>query len=372
MIMPATGRTSSTQAAAVANSRKARELVRIAFREPVAQAANGLDHVGWDFLAQPPDEHLDGIGVAIKILLIKMLDQLGARDDAIVMVHQVGEQPILVRGKLDRLAVKRDASGFGVEPQRSAFDVAPGVTRGTADLGAEAGQQLFHVKRFGHVVVGAGVHPGNLVAPTIAGGQDDDGHVAAGTAPLLEHADAVDLGQTGVKNDDVVGLGLAEKEALLAVEGGIDGVTGIGQRRNQLAIEIAVIFEDQYAHDCLTLVLCAPPTVCDQLQGLRATVTPPGPFCALARAPWASLGWPLPRQYKGFQACASIPRPGVRRSPVASPTNRPGLRHRPDMGKQGLPDGGGWPAAPVLAARPPEAAVHPASLPGLPRIVSRR
>src|SRR5262245_64542967 len=101
MIMPATGRTSSTQAAAVANSRKARELVRIAFRKPVAQAANGLDHVGWDFFAQSPDEHLDGVGVPIKILLVQMLDQLGPRDDAIVVMHQVGEQSVLVRGQLD-------------------------------------------------------------------------------------------------------------------------------------------------------------------------------------------------------------------------------------------------------------------------------
>src|SRR5262245_10886258 len=206
------------------------------------------------------------------------------------------------------------------------------MPRGAADLGADARQQLFHMEGLGHVVVSTGIHAGNLVAPAIPRGQDDHGHVAAGATPLLEHADAVDLGQAGVKDDNVVGLGLAEKEALLAVECGIDGIPGIGQRRNQLAIEIAVIFEDQYAHDCLTLVLCAPPTACDQLQGLRATVTPPGPFCALARAPWASLGWPLPRQYKGFQACASIPRSSVRRSPVASPTNRPGLRDRPDMG----------------------------------------
>src|SRR5215510_1081676 len=100
MIMPATGRTSSTHAAAVAKSRNARELVRIALREPVAQAANGLDHVRRDLLAQASDEHLDSIGVAVEILLVEMRDQLGARDDAIVVMHQVGEQPILVRGEL--------------------------------------------------------------------------------------------------------------------------------------------------------------------------------------------------------------------------------------------------------------------------------
>src|SRR5258705_165657 len=68
MIMPATGRTRSTQAAAVANSRNARELVLIAFREPVAQAANGLDHIRRDLFAQAADEHLNGVGVAVEMI----------------------------------------------------------------------------------------------------------------------------------------------------------------------------------------------------------------------------------------------------------------------------------------------------------------
>ena len=71
------------QAAAVANSRNASELVVIALlRQPVAEAADGLDHVGRDLLAQPADEHLDGVGVAVEVLLVEVLDQLGARHHA--------------------------------------------------------------------------------------------------------------------------------------------------------------------------------------------------------------------------------------------------------------------------------------------------
>ena len=70
-----------------------------------------------------------------------------------------------------------------------------------------------------------------------------------GSTPLLEHADAVHLRQAGVKDDDVVGLGLAQEETLLAVEGGVDRVARIGQSRDQLAIEISVVLEHQYAHD---------------------------------------------------------------------------------------------------------------------------
>ena len=98
------------------------------------------------------------------------------------------------------------------------------------------------------IVVGAGVDAGDLVAPAVAGGEDDDRHLALGAAPLLEHADAVHLRQADVEDDDVVGLGLAEEVALLAVEGGVDGVAGIRQRGDELAVEIAVILYDKDAH----------------------------------------------------------------------------------------------------------------------------
>ncbi len=122
---------------------------------------------------------------------------------------------------------KRDAGGLGVEAQRADLDVALGMARGAPHLGADAGQQLLHVEGLGHVVVGSRIHAGDLVAPAVAGGEDDDGHVALGAAPLLEHADAVHLGQAGVEDDEVVRLGLAEEEAVLAVESGVDGVAGI-------------------------------------------------------------------------------------------------------------------------------------------------
>src|SRR5215470_13205662 len=143
MMAPAIGSTNNTHAAAVANSRNASELVFIALlREPVAEAADGLDHVRGDLLPKPADKHLDGVGISIKILFIEMLDQLGARDYPLVVVHEIGKQAVLVRGELDRLAVEGYPRGLGVEPQGPALDVALGVARGPAHLSADAREQL--------------------------------------------------------------------------------------------------------------------------------------------------------------------------------------------------------------------------------------
>ncbi len=103
----------------------------------------------------------------------------------------------------------------------------------------------------GEIVVGPGIHAGDLVAPPVARREDDDRHLAVGAAPLLEDGDAVHLRQADIEDDDVVRLGLAEKEAFLAVHRGIDRVARIAQRRYQLPVQVFVILDDQDAHSSL-------------------------------------------------------------------------------------------------------------------------
>src|SRR5262245_32322909 len=128
MTTPAMASTSSVHSAAVANRRKASELSVIAFAgEPIAKTPHGGDHVRRDLLAQTADEDLDRVAVAIEVLVIEMLNELRARHDTAVMVHEVGEQPVLVRGELDGLARERDARRLGVETQGAALDLGAGV-----------------------------------------------------------------------------------------------------------------------------------------------------------------------------------------------------------------------------------------------------
>jgi len=46
-----------------------------------------------------------------------------------------------------------------------------------------------------------------------------------------------------VEDNGVVGLALAEVMALLAVEGAVDDIAGIGQSRCQLPIEIGIVLD---------------------------------------------------------------------------------------------------------------------------------
>src|SRR5580704_15340866 len=113
--MPVTSRITTVQVAAEKNRRSASELARIGRAEQIAQAADGLNDVDAELLADAADKDLDGVGVAVEILVVEMLDKLGARDHAAGMVHQIGEQPVFVRGELDRIAGDSDPAAAGIQ-----------------------------------------------------------------------------------------------------------------------------------------------------------------------------------------------------------------------------------------------------------------
>src|SRR5687767_14562334 len=106
-------------------SRPAAGLVGVV--EAVAKSTDGGDHVGTQLLADAGDEDLDGVGIAVEILVVDVFDQLGAADHLALVMHQVAEQLVLLRGQLDRLAGPRDAARAGVEPHVAGYQLGRGM-----------------------------------------------------------------------------------------------------------------------------------------------------------------------------------------------------------------------------------------------------
>src|SRR5580700_7386559 len=103
--MPVTMRITTVQAVAHRNRRSASELARIGRREQITETAHRLDYVDAELFADAADEHFDGVGIAVEILVVEMLDKLGAGADTAGMVHQIGQQPVFVRGEFYGIAV---------------------------------------------------------------------------------------------------------------------------------------------------------------------------------------------------------------------------------------------------------------------------
>ncbi len=186
-----------------------------------------------------------------------MLDNLAARNDAPRVVHEIGEQPVLVARELDRHVVDRDAPRAGVEPDRADRQVARGVSGGAAQQSPQARQHFLHVERLGDIVVGAGVNPLDLVAPSVAGGQDQDRHGASGAAPGFEDRDPVAFGQADVQHHRVIRFGVAAEPAFLAIECAVHCVACSLQGRGHLPVEIPIVLDNQKPHALLATLILA-------------------------------------------------------------------------------------------------------------------
>src|SRR6185503_1649968 len=99
---PATTRTTTLQTAAATSMRRAIEprvrvpsvsapavsvmlfddLLGLRIDQPIPQPAFGQDAVGADLAAQAADKHLDGVRIAVEVLVVDVFDQLGAGNDS--------------------------------------------------------------------------------------------------------------------------------------------------------------------------------------------------------------------------------------------------------------------------------------------------
>ena len=146
------------------------------------------------------------------------------------------------------------ASGAGVQLHRAAAISLVACPVGSPEKRPHPGQQLFHMKRFGDVIVCARIEALHLVAPAVAGGQDHDRHLAALPPPGVEHRDAVHVGQPEIEDRRVVRLGFAKELSLLAVERPIDRIPRRSKALTILLVQNLVVFNNEEAHAWIFLM----------------------------------------------------------------------------------------------------------------------
>ena len=103
--------------------------------EAISKSAHRLNQIDVELLAQTPDEHFDRVRIAIEILIVKMLDEFRARNDAAAMMGEIGEQPVFQRRQLDRIAVdvtREERVSMRSEPISISDVASPAVRRSSA------------------------------------------------------------------------------------------------------------------------------------------------------------------------------------------------------------------------------------------------
>ena len=97
--------------------------------------------------------------------------------------------------------------------------------------------------------------PSDPLGPGAAGGQHQHGHGASGTAPALEHRQAVENGKAEIQHDEVEILRIAEKPGVLAVGSALDHIAGGRQRGRDIAGDALVVLHQEQAHQSSSILM---------------------------------------------------------------------------------------------------------------------
>ncbi len=174
-----------------------------------------------------------------------MFGEFGSRDYLSGVMHEVGENTELMTGEFDGDSGEGDTGGAGIEDKRPAAQLRMGDATGAPDEGSNAGQNFLDAEGFGDIIVSAAVDALDLLVPTAAGGEDEDGSEDTGFAPAAEQGEPIDFRQTEIEDNGVVLGRKGEEIRLLAVEGAIYCIAGVRDGFRQLVGDERFVFDNE-------------------------------------------------------------------------------------------------------------------------------
>ena len=128
-----------------------------------------------DLGAQARNMHVDDVGLRVEMAVPDVLQQHHARDDLVLVLHQVSQQLELSRLQVDLLPAARHFPGQQIQVQVVDLVFRRLLLRPTApDQRFDAGDQLGHRKGFCQIVIGTGLEPDHALVDVAQGAQEQD------------------------------------------------------------------------------------------------------------------------------------------------------------------------------------------------------
>src|SRR5579871_742633 len=136
---------------------------------PTTQRFDGLERlVRIELAAQTSHEHLHNVAVAVEVLLVQTIGELGLRDHLPSAQHQMLENAVFETRQLHRLAADRDDLRACVELDGPAGEPWRRPSSSAAQQRRQPRLNLAKVERLGDIVIRAGTEALDLVLPSIA------------------------------------------------------------------------------------------------------------------------------------------------------------------------------------------------------------
>src|SRR5512132_2684697 len=299
-------------------SRASRPATRLRRLEPVADAPDGPDAdpaAGvLELAAEVADVDVDDVGEAVIVVVPDVLEDGGAAHDLTGVPHQELQQGELPGRELQGPAGQGGGVGGRVEDQVGDGEGGGPLADAPADLGPQAGQQLLEGERLDQVVVGPGVQAADPVGHAVAGGEHEHRRPAAGLAQPPADLDPVQAGEHDVEHDGVVVPLAGPVQAVVAVQGGVDGVALLLQAPPQRPGHLELVLDKQHPHRPPPRVHRPPPA---RIRHERTMRTLPGRRFSPGSHPPLRTTDPSRRRWDAMAARGSTLIPGGRADPAA-------------------------------------------------------
>lgn len=216
--------------------------------QPVADAANRLDHPGAiaELLAKAAHVHFDEIRSRIKARFPHLGEELAPRGDLVHLVEQVQKKCVLSGSYVERLVLERDPMGDAIDFQLAASELRKTVS--APNEGAYAGNELFDFKRFDEVIIRAGVEADDLLLRLAAGGEHQDRGDATRLPKFANDFQAIAIGKHPVDDEEIVETGPPLPNGIGGVFDQIDGVSLLAEHADQETTDFFIVFDNENFH----------------------------------------------------------------------------------------------------------------------------
>src|SRR5919106_3954878 len=276
----------------------------LASLEAVARAADGLDHVSAQLLAERVDVDVDDVRRRIERVAPHVGQQLSATQNLAGVAKKRLEQRELTGGELDRPAVDRrpprpeiDSYLAGLEHVRLGCSLA-------SQAGLHAREQLVEMEGLPHVVVRAGLEAHHYV-PLAPPGEHEHGKLLSARPKVLQHLEPLPLGKAHVEDEEIELVGQAQALRLLAVVGEKGRVAVRAQALLEKGADQRVVLGDQDSgHSAAPWLACFGTTMVKVDPSPRRLSSSTCPPCASAIALTSARPSPPP----AYRRWASVPR----------------------------------------------------------------
>lgn len=220
--------------------------------EDITPTANGLDEalgeIAIHLVAQVMDGDVDDIGEWVEVFVPGLFGEAGAGGEFAGVAGEAGKDGEFLGGQGNGFSGAGHGLTSDIQLQVGNLEEFGFCGSGSAEEGADAGEQFGEGEGFDEVIIGPGFEAVDTIADGITGGEHEDAGGGPGVAELGKDIETIFAGEQDIQDEEVVKIGGSEVEAVLSVIGVVHLEAFLAQAADEEASDLGIVFDEEDSH----------------------------------------------------------------------------------------------------------------------------